>query len=103
MSEELQNEWQCENKSDKGTFEGEITPTDFGSKLIVPRVIIAYGLHRVRLAVCGNTTDITKLQLTGSDGTTLSVHESALVAMIGTVPVPRLRTLIDVSKIILSC
>lgn len=76
-------------ENDTGTFEGDITPTRLGRELVVPREMIEYGLHRVRLTVRGNTTDITGMHLTGSDATTFSVHESALVAMIGTGQISR--------------
>lgn len=76
-------------ENDTGTFEGDITPTRLGRELIVPREMIEYGLHRVRLTVHGNTTDITGAHLTGSDATSFSVHESSLVAMIGTGQISR--------------
>lgn len=76
-------------QNDTGTFEGDITPTRLGRELVVPREMIEYGLHRVRLTVRGNTTDHTGAWLTGSDSTSFTVHEAPLVAMIGTGQISR--------------
>lgn len=78
-SRELQYEWEYEIEFHRGTC------TRFGLELVVPRETVEYGLHRVHLTVLENTIDITKMQLIGSYVTILSVHGSAIVAMIGTV------------------
>lgn len=67
-------------ESTTGIADGQITPTRLGRELVVPREKLQHGLHRIRLRVRAENNSL----LVGASGTSISITEAPLKAVIGT-------------------
>lgn len=75
--------WSAANTT--GTSDEIITPTRLGRELVVPREYLRHGLHRIRLTVLSANDP----RLYGTSGTSVTIKESQLSAVIGTGQVSR--------------
>lgn len=66
-------------ENDTGTFDDTTTPTRLGRELIVPRELLTYGTHRIRLKVLEHGTN-----LFGISNASVTITKSPLIAKIGT-------------------